>query len=423
MSIKNTCLIKICLFLIILGGCASMMQYGKLETAARKHYNAGNYDNAVAVCAQSLKLKPEYDKAQLLMQESFRLAKDSHLNNIKNQETNISKFKWDGIVNEYNSLISLNQTVNSLPPLTDKKTGQTIKFEISDYSEQLNQAKQKAAESHYLEAVELSKKEGLDIQKHAAKEFKKAESYVPGYKNCAEMYEKCRKAGIKRIAIIPFENKSGKAHYGAISEMITDNIISNIMNDPSAMEFLEIISRDQLETVMREQQLGVSGIIDEKSVVQLGQILGVHEMVSGQITQIIHTPERTTTTELQETEKVVVGQEKYIDNKGKQQTRSVWGDVYAQVKKFKKVAQATINGSYKIVEIKTAKLIKSDSFKGDDYFLSEWAKFSGDEKALSKSTRNLLKAEEFAPAEEAMVNDAANDLSKKLATALKDYAR
>ena len=32
-----------------------------------------------------------------------------------------------------------------------------------------------------------------------------------------------------------------------LTETITDNIISNVLNDPTATEFLAIISRDQLE--------------------------------------------------------------------------------------------------------------------------------------------------------------------------------
>ena len=45
-------------------------------------------------------------------------------------------------------------------------------------------------------------------------------------------------AGVTRIAILTFEDKSGKARaYGALSETITDRIIINVLNDPRRLSF------------------------------------------------------------------------------------------------------------------------------------------------------------------------------------------
>ena len=410
--------------MLLATGCAMFSNYGKLEKSARDNYAEGRYDTAVFECAKSLKLNPKYEKAQILIQDAFKAAANTHENRIRELNLSPGKFKWDDIVYEYETLIKINQLIKELPNLKVKKTKEIIKFKTTDYTKELADAKTNAAEAHYQEGLTLSKREGIDIQKQAAKEFKSAEHFCPGYKDAASLYEKCRKAGIRRMAIIPFEDKTGKkGKYGGLSETIVGDIVSDIMNNPSAMEFLEIVSRDRLEQVMQEQKLGFTGIIDEKTAVDLGNILGVHEILTGKITQIIYTPARTISRNVKQKGRAVVRQEKYKDAKGKTRTKDIYGDVYANVKIYTRTTSAKIAGSYEIIDVKTAKLKTSRSFSGDADFKTEWATYSGDERALSGNTKKLTqKSEEPAPVEEEMVNRAAKDLSKSLAKTLIKYA-
>jgi hypothetical protein len=412
-------------YLILLVACAASTQYGKLEQSARQQYQSGNYDQAVYDSAASLRINPTYDKSQTLIQEAFRVAVDVHKSRIDELNPSTSKFKWDDIVSEYEQLIKLNKTVRELPTLINQKTNEVIKFEVVDYSKNLADAKTNAAEAHYQEGLRLSKQENTDFQKKAAIEFKAAQSFVPGYKDAGEFYEKSRRAGIKRIAIIPFADKSGKAgRYGAIAEETVDGIVSQVMNDQSATEFLEIVSRDQLEQVMHEQKLMVTDVIDEKTVVQAGKILGVHEFVTGKITQIVVTPERTTNSTVREETDVCDNTRKYIDKDGKKQEECIWSKAFANVTKYKRTAGATISGSYNIIDVKTAKVKDSQSFKGEYKFDCVWARISGDKRALSKDSQDLVaKDEQVAPVAEEMVNKAVGNLSDTLASSFKRYAR
>ncbi|MBC8421028.1 MAG: hypothetical protein H8E10_20825 [Desulfobacterales bacterium] len=413
------------LILLVIFGCAALTQYGKLEKSARQYYIRGSYDMAVFDCARALKINPNYEKAQLLIQDAFRAAVNSHENKLAELKPSKAKFKWDDIVSEYEALIQLNKVVKELPTLRVKKTKEVIKFEITDYSENLAEAKTNAAEAHYQEGLVLSEKEGVDIQKQAAKEFKAAMVFISEYKDAGTLYERARTAGIKRMAIIPFEDKSGKGRkYGDLSGMIVDDIVSDVMNDPSAMEFLEIISRDQLELVMQEQALGQTGILDEKSAVELARILGVHEILTGKMTQIIYTPSNTVSKNVRQESKVVVGEEKYKDSKGKTRTRNVYGNVNATATIYTRTTSAKIAGSYKMIDVKTAKLKKSASFTGNSNFKHEWATFRGDERALDRDVSRLAsESEKPAPVEEEMVNGAAKNLARSLSMTLKEYAR
>lgn len=413
-----------------LTSCAT--KHGDLMKSAQLHYQTNNYEAALRDAVAALKLKPDYDKAQDFVVTFFNAAVEVRENKIKSLEATPNKFKYDGVVAEYKGLIEINNLVKNLPPtaLIHKKTKQRLVFDIKDYTPQLNEASEKAAEVHYQEGILIAASgNDVDTQKIAAKEFKKAGEYVPGYKDSSLRYEESRRAGVKKMAILPFEDKSGKAHlYGALSETITDQIIDSVLNDPSAIEFLALVSRDQLERVMQEQGLGLTGIVNEQTAANLGGILGVHEMVIGKITQIRYTPARTKEATVAQTGTIRVqqGTETYTDSSGKVKTRAKYVDknVSAKVFHYTRESSASIIGSYQIIDVETAVLKGSGRFDEKSAFKAEWGKFTGSKAALNKHYHNLCSIQEqFAPTEEEMIFDTAEMLSTQLAEKFKAYAR
>ena len=448
---------------VLISGCATV--HGNLEKSARENYLRGNYDQAMFDVTQSLKIKPDYEDSQELVKEVFPKAVDAHLDRISAAKNGNAKFKWDTVASEYDALIKVNQAAKSLPTLTDGKSKGVIRFDVKDYSQEISGAKTNAAEEHYQEgrrffgkagitnrdqaakefssangfvsqykdastlAAEgyyqegllLSKNDAVDIQKQAAKAFTTAQQFVPGYKDAAALYDKAHKVGVKRIAIIPFDDKSGKGgRYGAVAEAIVDGIVSDVMNDSSATEFLEIISRDQLERVMQEQRLGTTGLIDQNTAVKLGKLLGVHEIVTGKITQITVSPEQTSARNIREKATVYCNRT-YVEN-GKD--KCISDDVFANATIYDRKAGVTIAGAYSVIDVKTAKLKQSKTLDGKYAFSTGWAIFNGDERALSAETKRLASVpEEHAPIDEEMVNSAEKDLTYQLSKTFKDYAR
>ncbi len=405
--------------------CTYFSEHAKLERSARESYSRADYDAAVFMLARSLQINQDYEKSQTLMADAFLMANRVHKNNISELESSSNDFRFDGISREYQSLVSLHDAVKNLPPVRHPKTGGLLELEIIDYSDKLASAKQKAAESHYAAGAALAVSLDLSQQKAAAKQFKKALSFVPGYKDSESRYESTRKAGVKRIAVFPFEDLSGEnKKYGAIEELVVDQMVSSVMKDPSATEFLELISRDQLDRVIAEQKLGLSGMVNDETAMEVGALLGVHEILTGKITQIIYTRVQTINKEYKEEKRVVVKTEKYKDKEGKTKTRNVYADVEAKVKHYTRTTKAVIKGSYKIVDVRTSKLIKSETFEGKSDFSAEWAVIRGDSRALKSRTARLArKGEVLAPVGGEMVSRAATDLANSLSNSLKIYAR
>lgn len=415
---------------VLLTGCAT--KHGDLMKSAQLHYQSNDYEAALNDAVAALKLKPDYDKAQDFVVTFFNGAVEVRENKINSLEATPSKFKYDGIVAEYKGLIEINNLVKNLPPtaLVHKKTKQRLVFNIKDYTLQLNAASEKAAEVHYQEGILIAASgNDVDTQKMAAKEFKKAGEYVLGYKDSSIRYEESRRAGVKKMAILPFEDKSGKAHlYGALSETITDLIIDSVINDPSAREFLDLVSRDQLERVMEEQHLGLTGLVDAQTAASLGQVLGVHEIVVGKITDILHVGARTRTKQIPQsgTIRVASGTETYTDSSGKVRTRTKYVDkkVSATVTHHMRESSASITGSYQILDAQTAVIKTSGRFSEKSEFKAEWGTHTGDKAALDRTYTALCNVEEqFAPTDDEMVRELAEKLSNQLAEHFKAYAR
>ena len=411
--------------LLCLTGCAG--KQGKLMKSAQANYQANDYEAALRDTVTVLKQKPNHVEAQNFVPIFFNAAVDVGQNRIKTLETTSDKFKWDEIVAEYNRLIEMNTLVQNLPPLTHKKTKQRITFETQDYSRQLAEASEKAAEAHYQEGIRLSASaDDVETQKQTAKEFKTADTFVPGYKDAQSRYEQARSAGTKKIAILTVADESVNAHaYGVLRETITDNIIRIVLKDPEASEYLTIVSRYQLEQVMAAQDLSVTEQFDKQTVIDIGQALGVHEIVVVQMTQIDDTVPDTTSTTLnrQDTVRKKTGTKKTVDEDGNTKTESKYSDVTVTAKftRHRRTSSASIIGSYRILDAQTATPKQSDNFIIEHQFVATWATYTGDKEALSKSESNELGNEKKAPAKEVMVFEASNKLSRELAEVLKAH--
>lgn len=83
--------------------------------------------------------------------------------------------------------------------------------------------------------------------------------------------------GSRRVAVLPFQVIGGR---GATSgRIVSERLLSPMLADGS----VEVVERAMLETVMREQQLQYSGLVDARSVKAIGRILNVDAVVTGTV--------------------------------------------------------------------------------------------------------------------------------------------
>ena len=81
------------------------------------------------------------------------------------------------------------------------------------------------------------------------------------------------------IAVLDFESVGSEEHLGkAVSEIMRTELIGT--------RKFRVVERSQINKTLSEQQLQKSGIVDEKSAVQLGKILGADLIIIGSVVKI-----------------------------------------------------------------------------------------------------------------------------------------
>jgi curli biogenesis system outer membrane secretion channel CsgG len=72
----------------------------------------------------------------------------------------------------------------------------------------------------------------------------------------------------------------------SISGALQDLVTTELINDGS--DKIRLIERERLDKIMAEQKFSNSGLVEEKTAVSLGKVLGVRYMVSGKVTRFAY---------------------------------------------------------------------------------------------------------------------------------------
>ncbi len=83
-----------------------------------------------------------------------------------------------------------------------------------------------------------------------------------------------------RIAVISFENKAGWGGY-RLGDQAADMLVTQLVKTKQ----FRVMERDQLASILQEQNLGESGRVDQATAAKIGKIAGVEYMVIGAVTQ------------------------------------------------------------------------------------------------------------------------------------------
>lgn len=418
-TMKKQALLLVIIMLLLVSGFAGCSKNKNLHKKALDYFERGDYDRATMLAAESLLLKPDYDKAFFTLKEAYPKANQGHLDEISALMSSENNDKWEFILAEYKALDELHRSVRKLPPISDPNTGVRLVFDPRDYSSEMAEARRNAAENYYQKGLHQSMIDsGRSSQKKAAGFFKSAQNLVPDYKDSVSRYETARQNAIIRVAITAFEDKSGAGNrYGAIADILSDLVLGYIVQDEYNSEFVEIITRAQMDQVMREQELSASGLVDEASAARLGLLLGAQEILSGRILQVDYISPRITALDQYETANV--------DIEDDSQERADNKEVNCHFRKYTKRSGLQILASFSVVDVSTGRIKLQKSLSSSQNFEDEWGDvISGDARALSPSQKNLAKkAEPSAPTAKEMVNESLIALGRDISAYFFEYIK
>lgn len=384
------------------------------------------------------KRKGSISDLQELLRANFDWITQSNLSAIEDLESQSATFVDDETVNQkaelvnyYTVLDKYNRALRSMPPTKfegAKKKDPKLALDVVSYSEQLsaareslNTAKESAAGMHYEKGRELARSMEMEASKSAAKEFRYAYQYVDNYRDSKDRYVAARKLGTTRLGVSEFTNLSN-SEYGNIGSTVTGSVLSRFTRSEDEFEFFEVLDRDALNLILEEQKLSLSGLMDESTTAEMGELTGVNSLLVGKVTQASTDRQRFDPVMKQFEKEVKVGEETYTDEDGKEKKRDIKKTVTVNMTYHRKIANATVGATFKILDVRTGRLVAADDFTQVAEWEGDWYAYrSGDRRAIPKRYENQTEIEYISSGE--LVQDAANRVGDRVNDVVGKYAR
>jgi len=184
-------ILQIMLLALMLSACGSSKTY--LERS--------DEDKALLDAVKKLNKNEGDEQATQAIKILYTNILNSHLAKIKSFQTSNDLARWDKIIGEYNDLQeAYNAILNS-----------TAAFKLvtpENFSTQLLETKQGAAEEYYTTAALFLSKTGRENAKKAYSYFKKSDKYIAGYKDVQTKINEAYESAIIDVVINPVQDNS-----------------------------------------------------------------------------------------------------------------------------------------------------------------------------------------------------------------------
>jgi hypothetical protein len=286
----------------------------------------------------------------------------THLGKINSFKAGTDLERWDRIIAEYNSLQEMyNLIINSSPA-----------FRLvtpRNFSPELQESKQQAAEGYYAEALLFLYKTGRENAKRAYGYFEKVDRLVPSYKDVLQKTEQAYENAVVDVVINKVDdnryfvnNPVGVAGYDFTNDYFQKKIVNELGADKNNRTYA---ARFYTDTEAKRNRVDAEWIIDLKL-------------------RNINMPQPTTSSTHRERNALV---QNGTDSSGK----PAYKTVYATLNINKSVYTAHVDMDLFIKDISGSKTISSRSFPSDYQWQEENATYNGDSRALTNEDWDLIK--------------------------------
>jgi len=270
----------------------------------------------------------------------------------------------------------------------------------------------------YLQPLYNKAKVAFDLEHYrtAYEDFSSIVEKDAAFKDAYALREECLIKGRYTIAIPTFKNGSGRRDVANRVSLHALNEMTNI-NDP----FIRVVDRDNVDRILNEQQLALSGVVDATSAIEVGNLLGAQAVLIGEVLRYSEAPgtlssQRKTGFTSYETEEL---------NSETNEKVKVTKFRRTQYKEFRQEAVAKISVSYKLISMETGEVLFSKVVDEEVSHAVHYAKFNGDATKLypaktngqvntstraRKELRRLLRAEQALPTLSDMRNEVVRDV-------------
>jgi hypothetical protein len=338
---------------LVLFGCSS----------GKKALERGDYYGAVMKSVNRLRQNPDHSKSIEALKAAYPLAVEYYEGEAQNEIASNSNFKWKNAIQSYNSINSLYEAIRQCPAC--KKAIPNPK----NYYAEIGPLKEKAADESYNAGITSLMKGNRDEAKKAYFNFYDAQSFVPGYKDVIEYLDKAKFEATLKVII---EQIPVPARYNLSGGFFQDKVEAFLHNNYTDQTFIKFYTPEEARAV---------------ELPHADQIMRIQFDDFSVGNSVLREKEETFTKD-----SVKVGEAK-IEGK----TVPVYNTVKAKLTTYRK--ELISNGllSLIVVDAKTNGVLTTRKFNGEFVWVSQWARFNGDERALTDDQLRICKLREQQP--------------------------
>jgi len=364
--------------IVLIAGC---------KTAA-KLYDKGNYDEAVELAVKKLQKKPDNEMRELL-QSAYHYAVNDHETRIRQLSDNTNELKWEWIYGEYASLQRLYEAIHRSPEAL-------AIVDPVDYSSYLNTYADKAATIRVDRGMQWMDKNDKMSFRNAFHEFEMALHYRPADLSIIDRKNEAFELAAINVVVMPLENE--RYRFSSYIDPEIRNFESNIIHQlqyNSGNRFVRYYSpwdahnrNIQVDQYIdfRFSTLNIGRTRDDNSTREVSKEIVVKETV--------YRPDS------------VVKEYKKVFAKIRTTKRTVYSEGNLQV----------------IARDANGHRLWSDHVFGNHNWHTEFSTFTGDERALSESDKQLVnRRQDYPPHEEEIVRCIMNEINSNMLGRVRNY--
>lgn len=371
-------LISLVAFVLLVASCKT----------ASKLYDKGNYDEAVELAVKKLQKKPD-DEMRALLQSAYKYAVNDHETRIHQLSNNTNDLKWEWIYAEYSSLQRLYEAINRSPAALST-------VNPTDYSSYLNTYADKAADTRFQRGMMWMDKNDKLSFRNAYHEFEAALHYRPGELTFIERRNEAYENAVINVVVMPMENN--RYRFSSFNNYEIRNFENDLLrqlqynNDNQFIKFYS--SWDASSRNIRPDQF-----VDFRfSTFDFGRTRD----------------ERST----REVSKDIVAKETvYRPDSVVKEYKKVFAKITTTKRTLLSEGNLQIN-----VRDASGGWLWSDDIRGNHNWCTEFSTYTGDERALSESDKQLVnRRQDYPPGEDEITRCIVNEINSNMSGRVRNY--
>ncbi|MES2882305.1 MAG: hypothetical protein V4676_09175 [Bacteroidota bacterium] len=366
------------LLLLFFAGCKS----------ASKSYNKGDYADAIELGVKQLQKDPTDTETKDLVQSAYNFAVAQHEADIRTISNSNSDDRYRQMYQQYLRLQDLYETIYASPVAAAKIKPQNYASFVETYRD-------KAADVHIERAMALLSQKNKTAYRTAYNELNAALRYKPADRNLKDRRDSAYLAALTKVVVVPLQHTGG---YGYSLSYQLQNFQTEIMRtlaQNSSNDFIKFYTEWELRNKNIEP--------DQVMELNLGRIYLGQPFDKNQAREA--------------SKKVVIKETVYKPD-------SIVKE-YATVKARITTTERTLLSEGELfITLRDVnnRIIWNDRFTGQHQWRTQFATYTGDERALSDSDRGQLNNNnQNPPREEEILDELFRKIQTDLAYRLRNY--